>query len=323
MGATICFGAAALVLLVLLLTVQSKYLNQSRQLKKLTEELAEYRDKGKQDQILLFSDEKGIQELLVQVNLFLEQQAELDQKQRQYEVENRKLLANISHDLKTPLTVIYGYSEMLLSNRELPTDIYSKVDKIHNKTQDVLDMINEFFDLVKLESGDMKLECQCLDVCELCRNEIINYYDTLNQKGFHTEVEIPEESIYIQGDERALQRILNNLLQNALKYGADGKYLKLCLKENRGSVQIEVIDRGKGIVEEHQDQVFERLVTLEDARNKKYHGSGLGLTITKRLTEAMGGRICLKSSPYVSTTFTVEFPRFREDNKCKIPNRNM
>lgn len=323
MGATICFGAAALVLLVLLLTVQSKYLNQSRQIKKLTEELAEYRDKGKQDQILLFSDEKGIQELLVQVNLFLEQQAELDQKQRQYEVENRKLLANISHDLKTPLTVIYGYSEMLLSNRELPTDIYSKVDKIHNKTQDVLDMINEFFDLVKLESGDMKLKCQCLDVCELCRNEIINYYDTLNQKGFHTEVEIPEESIYIQGDERALQRILNNLLQNALKYGADGKYLKLCLKENRGSVQIEVIDRGKGIVEEHQDQVFERLVTLEDARNKKYHGSGLGLTITKRLTEAMGGRICLKSSPYVSTTFTVEFPRFREDNKCKIPNRKM
>lgn len=323
MGATICFGAAALVLLVLLLTVQSKYLNQSRQIKKLTEELAEYRDKGKQDQILLFSDEKGIQELLVQVNLFLEQQAELDQKQRQYEVENRKLLANISHDLKTPLTVIYGYSEMLLSNRELPTDIYSKVDKIHNKTQDVLDMINEFFDLVKLESGDMKLKCQCLDVCELCRNEIINYYDTLNQKGFHTEVEIPEESIYIQGDERALQRILNNLLQNALKYGADGKYLKLCLKENRGSVQIEVIDRGKGIVEEHQDQVFERLVTLEDARNKKYHGSGLGLTITKRLTEAMGGRICLKSSPYVCTTFTVEFPQFREDNKCKIPNRNM
>jgi signal transduction histidine kinase len=323
MGATICFGAAALVLLVLLLNVQSKYLNQSRQIKKLTEELAEYRDKGKQDQILLFSDEKGIQELLVQVNLFLEQQAELDQKQRQYEVENRKLLANISHDLKTPLTVIYGYSEMLLSNRELPTDIYSKVDKIHNKTQDVLDMINEFFDLVKLESGDMKLKCQCLDVCELCRNEIINYYDTLNQKGFHTEVAIPEESIYIQGDERALQRILNNLLQNALKYGADGKYLKLCLKENRGSVQIEVIDRGKGIVEEHQDQVFERLVTLEDARNKKYHGSGLGLTITKRLTEAMGGRICLKSSPYVSTTFTVEFPRFREDNKCKIPNRNM
>ena len=244
--------------------------------------------------------------------------------QRQYEEQSRKMLANISHDLKTPLTVIYGYSEMILSSREnMESGTYEKIEKIHRKTKDVLYMINEFFDLAKLEAGDIALEHIRLDICEICRNEIINYYDSLNRPGFRTDIQIPEAPLYIEGDKQALQRILNNLLQNAMKYGADGGYLGLCVRESHGFVLIEVSDKGKGIVEENQNQVFERLVTLEDSRNKKYHGSGLGLTITKRLTEAMRGRIRLESRPFVKTIFTVEFPLERGDGNCKIPNRKM
>ncbi|MSA03143.1 sensor histidine kinase [Lactonifactor sp. BIOML-A3] len=322
--AVILLIMAALFLGVLWLRAQSRYRNQTEQLRTLTRELAEYGSNAKQEQILLFSDEKAIQELLIQVNLFLEHLSDLEQMQRQYEEQSRKMLANISHDLKTPLTVIYGYSEMILSSREnMESGTYEKIEKIHRKTKDVLYMINEFFDLAKLEAGDIALEHIRLDICEICRNEIINYYDSLNRPGFRTDIQIPEAPLYIEGDKQALQRILNNLLQNAMKYGADGGYLGLCVRESHGFVLIEVSDKGKGIVEENQNQVFERLVTLEDSRNKKYHGSGLGLTITKRLTEAMMGRIRLESRPFVKTIFTVEFPLERGDGNCKIPNRKM
>ena len=111
------------------------------------------------------------------------------------------------------------------------------------------------------------------------------------------------------GDAQAMKRILGNLIQNALRYGADGRYLGISVaREDRG-LAIRVTDRGKGIVEENQDKIFERLTTLEDSRNKKYQGSGLGLTITKRLTEAMGGSIRVKSRPYRETVFTLFFPQ--------------
>ena len=124
--------------------------------------------------------------------------SDLEQMQRQYEEQSRKMLANISHDLKTPLTVIYGYSEMILSSREnMESGTYEKIEKIHRKTKDVLYMINEFFDLAKLEAGDIALEHIRLDICEICRNEIINYYDSLNRPGFRTDIQIPEAPLYI------------------------------------------------------------------------------------------------------------------------------
>ena len=204
---------------------------------------------------------------------------------------NRKMLANISHDLKTPLTVILGYSEMIRNQEGISLDsIQQKVEKIYRKTTDVLEMINIFFDLVKIESGELALEMQELDLCEIARNEILNYYDMLQEGGFQVDIDIPEEEVPVEADKQAVKRILANLLQNAIKYGADGRYLRL------GITWIE-------------DKIFERLVTLEDSRNKKYQGSGLGLTITKRLVEAMGGSIRVKSRPFVKTVFTVSLPK--------------
>jgi signal transduction histidine kinase len=102
---------------------------------------------------------------------------------------------------------------------------------------------------------------------------------------------------------------LSNLISNAIAYGDAGGVLGLKLYHDETKVYIEVWDRGKGISEAHQDKVFERLYTLEDSRNRSYQGSGLGLTITKRLTEQMNGTITLVSQPYVRTVFTLSFRR--------------
>ena len=260
--------------------------------------------------MLVYSDEPAVRQLAARVNRLLELQGSLTARARLQEERERRMLVNISHDLKTPLTVVYGYAEMLLApEQSLAPAVRTKVEKIYAKTRDVLDMLLLFFDLAKMESGELQMEKAKIDVCEICRSELAGYYEMLQDAGFTVEASIPEEELYMSGDAQAMKRILGNLIQNALRYGADGRYLGISVaREDRG-LAIRVTDRGKGIVEENQDKIFERLTTLEDSRNKKYQGSGLGLTITKRLTEAMGGSIRVKSRPYRETVFTLFFPQ--------------
>lgn len=215
----------------------------------------------------------------------------------------KKMLSNVSHDLKTPLTVVLGYLELL----EMKYKEDEMVHKTYQKVQEVLELINKFFDLAKLESGDKEIQLEKVDLSEVCRMTILDYYNTLRSEAFDVDIRVPEESVFILGNRNALNRILNNLISNALKYGAAGKYLGLYLKEEKESVVIEVIDRGKGIAEQYKEEVFERVYTLEDSRSKTYQGSGLGLTITKELVETLGGEIHLESVPYKKTVFSCKF----------------
>lgn len=295
---------ACAVLLVLFLCYYFKYRTQSRHLQELKNAIAEARRDGLRE-IHLFCSEPALHRLIPEIDSLLEAQSRIGLEKQKQEERERRMLVNISHDLRTPLTVIYGYTEMLLTNG------YDKrkLEKIYSKTRDVLNMVNLFFDLTKMESGELPLKEDPVDVCEVCRVELAGYYEILQDSDFQVEIKIPETELFIKGDEQALKRILGNLIQNAVRYGADGRFLGVRIWPEENNVRIDVTDHGKGILEENQDKIFERLTTLEDSRNKKYQGSGLGLTITKRLAEAMNGSIELKSSPNTSTTFSVCFPK--------------
>jgi signal transduction histidine kinase len=222
----------------------------------------------------------------------------------------RRMLSNISHDLRTPLTVISGYVEMLLHRTDIaPEERAALLGKVSAKVQEVTGMINTFFDLAKLESGDRELPLSRVYLNEVCRRNILSFYDVLTDNGFEVQIDIPDEPIHVYANEEALDRILNNLISNAIRYGGEGRMLGLSVRADGEAVLIEVTDRGKGIQEHHQDHIFERLYTLEDSRNRKYQGSGLGLTITKRLVELMHGSISVTSKPYEKTTFTVWLKR--------------
>ena len=299
----ICLAAGSLFA-ELFIVYFYKYRKLSGQLADLNNQLDESLKKGGEDSVLVYSDEPAVRQLAARVNRLLELQGSLTARARLQEERERRMLVNISHDLKTPLTVVYGYAEMLLApEQNLAPAVRTKVEKIYAKTRDVLDMLLLFFDLAKMESGELQMEKAKIDVCEICRSELAGYYEMLQDAGFTVEASIPEEELYMNGDAQAMKRILGNLIQNALRYGADGRYLGISVaREDRG-LAIRVTDR------ENQDKIFERLTTLEDSRNKKYQGSGLGLTITKRLTEAMGGSIRVKSRPYRETVFTLFFPQ--------------
>lgn len=258
------------------------------------------------EKILLFTHDKEIRNLLTQINNLLEHKQKNLANYIRVEASMRKMLSNISHDLKTPLTVVIGYIETINGDNNM-NDIERSMLllKVKSKAQEVLGLINKFFDLAKLESGDNDIEIKKINLNEICRKNILGFYDVLTSKGLEVSIEIPDSTIYCLGNEEALDRILNNLISNSIKYGSEGKVLGLKVYSDEQKGVIEVWDKGKGISEVHKDRVFERMYTLEDSRNKSYESSGLGLTITKRLVERLGGEISLNSVPYAKTTFSV------------------
>ena len=274
-----------------------------KQLKEISQKLEKIQDTDSDENIMMFTDEQALMELLVQINRLLENQRKMKVDYRRSQISAKKMLSNISHDIKTPMTVILGYLEIMRINGDKEDEMLLKVEQ---KAKRVMELINQFFTLAKLEAGDMELEISRINICEVCRENILDFYELLKQKEFQVEVKIPEEAVFIMGNKEALHRILYNLISNVIRYGLDGRYLGLVLRSVKNDVSIDVIDKGKGVEKDFAGNVFARLFTMEDSRNRRIQGNGLGLTIAQTLAQQLGGEIVLESEPNVKTTFTVK-----------------
>ncbi|AMQ71463.1 sensor histidine kinase [Bacillus velezensis] len=287
-------------------------LNLRTEIKYIRNKLRKVVNEETGERLLLNTEDKYIKSLLIQINRLLDHNQKIKGNYNSIELSMRKMLSNISHDLKTPLTVILGYIEMINNDKSLTSEkVMSLLKTVNLKTVEVLALINRFFELVKLESGDKKLNSSRIDICEVSRKIILDYYEILISKEFEVVIDIPDDSVFVSGDEDVIERVLNNLITNAIQYGSDGKMVGLKIRITDNDVFVEISDKGKGINEMHKDRVFERMYTLEDSRNTNYQGSGLGLTITKRLVEQMEGSISLNSVPFKETTFSVRLRRIK------------
>ncbi len=274
-----------------------------RKLKEISRKLEEIQDTDSDESVMAFTDNRVLMDLAAQINRILENQRKARADYRRAEILSKKMLSNISHDIKTPMTVILGYLEIMRLNSQGEREMLLKVEQ---KAQSVMELIDQFFTLAKLEAGDTRIELSKIDVCEVCRENVLDFYELLTQKEFQVDVDIPEKAVYVQGNKDALQRILFNLISNAVRYGGHGKYLGMFLRQDREYLYIDVVDRGKGIDKTFAQSVFERLFTMEDSRNREIQGNGLGLTIAQNLARQLGGEITLESEPDVKTTFTVK-----------------
>lgn len=296
----IILGVVSLLLLVGLWIERTRRQTLIKELKYIHTKLEQIMEEDTNERIRVVTMNPETKVLLSTINTLLDHNHQNHVKYNKSKTSMKKMLSNISHDLKTPLTVVLGYLEML----SLKYKEEENIEKVYEKVKEVLALINKFFDLAKLESGDKQLHMEKLDLCEICRMALLDYYRTLENNAYEVELQIPDVPLYILGDREALKRILNNLISNAIHYGDLGKYLGLCVREENEHIIVEVIDKGKGIKEQYKEEVFERMYTLEDSRSKAYQGSGLGLTITKELVEKMGGEIHLDSEPFVKTVFS-------------------
>ncbi|GGD59603.1 two-component sensor histidine kinase [Paenibacillus nasutitermitis] len=264
------------------------------------------------ERLLLVTAEQELRELLIGVNRLLAYIHEINSDSARTKLSMRRMLSNVSHDLKTPLSIVLGYIETIRYNRDLSSEERDVLlSKAQLKTVEVSGLINQFFDLAKLESGDWLIDRRRLHLNEVCRKSMLGFYDIFEGKGIEVSIEIPEAPIFIYADEEALRRILDNLLSNAIRYGYEGGIVGLTLHHDDSYAYIDVWDKGKGIRETDRDRIFERLYTLEDSRNSSTEGSGLGLTITKKLTEQLEGFIDVNSSPYERTVFALRFAKLK------------
>ena len=257
------------------------------------------------EKVMSFSGNKYVIELMESINIILNEHQKVKANYRRTELSSKRMLSNISHDLKTPLTVILGYSEMLMLS---DFSEMSTIRKIYERTAEVINLINKFFTLSKIESGDMQLTIGKINLSELCRKVAIDFYQILTEKEFTVDIRIPEQNIIVSGNDDAISRILNNLISNAIRYGYEGKYIGIELYTDSNSAFIEIRDKGKGIDKKNIVNVFDRLYTLDDSRNPNLGGNGLGLAIAKSLAEKQNGSLELKSLPYKETIFTLKLP---------------
>ena len=307
---TIIFFLVLIIIMLLLIILYQRFVftrGIQTKLKQISEKLEEILETGSDEKVMVFTDNKVLMELGGQINRLLIDRQKIKADFKREEISSKKMLANISHDIKTLMTVILGYLEIMRLNGSEGNEMLLKAEL---KAQRVMELINQFFTLAKLEAGDTDIEISKIDVCEVCRENVLDFYELLTQKEFEVEVDIPEEAVFVRGNKDALQRILFNLISNVVRYGTDGKYMGIFLRSDKKYIYIDVVDKGKGIDKAFAQNVFERLFTMEDSRNREIQGNGLGLTIAQNLAHQLGGEIILDSEPNVKTTFTVKLPRF-------------
>jgi signal transduction histidine kinase len=291
----------------------------SRELQYMTEKLKVITATDSAERLLLVTDDQRMRDLLNEINSLLDYHQESLADLARLRISTNRMLSNVSHDLKTPLTVISGYIETIQHDKQFSAQEREVLlAKVQVKVMEVAELINTFFDLAKLESEDWQLEIERIPLNEVCRKAILGYYDTLTSKGFTVHIDLPEGSIHIEADPSALTRILENLLSNSIRYGQDGKTVGMTLRQDEENVYIDVWDKGKGIQAADKDRIFERLYTADDARTSAAQGSGIGLMIAKRMTEQMQGQIHFSSIPYVKTTFTLTFPKSKLEDYSKL-----
>ena len=268
----------------------------------ISQKLEEILDTDSDEKVMVFTDNPSLISLATQINRLLGDLQMVRADYRRSALSTKRFLSNISHEIKTPMTVILGYLEIMRVNGDPRQEMLGKVESTAHR---VMELITQFFTLAKLEAGDTELERSKLNLNEVCSENILSFYELLSTQDFQIEVDIPNAPISVMSNSDALQRILFNLISNAIRYGADGKYLGMVLRSDEENAYIDIIDKGRGIPKEFADTIFDRLFTMEDSRNPRMQGNGLGLTIAKNLAVQLGGDITLTSQPNVKTVFTV------------------
>ena len=186
--ATIIFFLSVCIVVLICIVLYQQFAfrtgTQSK-LKKISQKLEEIQDTDSDENVMVFTDNKVLIDLAAQINRLLENQRKVKVDFRHSEIASKKMLSNISHDIKTPMTVILGYLEIMRLNGSEENEMLLKVEL---KAQRVMELINQFFTLAKLEAGDTDIEISKIDVCEACRENVLDFYELLTQQEFQVEL---------------------------------------------------------------------------------------------------------------------------------------
>src|SRR5436190_913740 len=242
---------------------------------------------------------------------------ELDKNRRAIEESNRKLMeldeaksrffANISHELRTPLTLLIAPLETLINRfaRAFDNDSKELLATMHANGMRLLKLINDLLDLVRLESGRIEVKQEPIEVTDLVRGLASSVRQVANDKRINLETKVHPELGWVQADRDKLEKILHNLLFNALKFTPSGGRVSLLAEKASEKYVLKVQDTGMGISKKNLSNVFSRFWQADDSSRRKYQGVGIGLALVKELTDVQVGSVAVESEQGKGTTFTV------------------
>lgn len=297
------------LLIIIIIILSILLLNDKIKTKRITAKLKNILKENSRERIKLYNLSRNKKELVREINIFLDKYESISIDNKNYKDHHQKMISNISHDIRTPLTALMGYVDLLSDNSITKEKREEYVSIIKERGTALKELMEEFFQVAKLECNDVDITIQKFNISEIVRKNIITFMNEINERNITPEINIGDEEIFALGDKNYMSRIITNLISNSLKYGYEGKVIGIDLKEDNKWVILSIWDKGKGIDKNELPYIFDRLYTGEKSRNRNLQGSGLGLSIVKNMVQHMKGSITAKSISYEKTIFTVKIPK--------------
>lgn len=242
-----------------------------------------------------------ISEAIIRTSLY-------EEAQRANEVKS-VFLASVSHELRTPLTSILGFTEMIELDvfGPVPERMREPIEHIHNSGQILYRLINDLLDFSRLEAGHLNIELFPISLGSVVHAVAGAMQPQVQQRGLKLDVDVPPDLPLVRANSMRLEQVITNLLANAIKFTEQGSiHIEATQQEN--DVCLSIHDTGIGIAPEHQQDIFQAFRQIESQQTRRFGGAGLGLAISRRLVELMGGTLTVESTPGVGSVFFCALP---------------
>ncbi|NDE54395.1 MAG: histidine kinase [Actinobacteria bacterium] len=234
---------------------------------------------------------------------------------RRIDAVRRDFVANVSHELKTPIGALGLLSEAILGAKDEPQEVIRFASRMHNEAKRLADLVQEIIDLSRLQSSDPLQKAFSVEIIDVVREAVDQAQFSSEQRGITIEIGDIENAIVI-GDREQLITAVHNLVENAVNYSPENTKVSIVTRRNGDLAEISVTDQGIGIAESDLNRIFERFYRVDPARSRMTGGTGLGLSIVKHIALNHGGDVKVWSKVGVGSTFTLQLP-IAEDEEGK------
>lgn len=251
------------------------------------------------------------QELEQKISQRTKELASANEKLKRIDKLKSEFVSSVSHELRTPLTSIKGYAAIIMAEKlgAVPEEVKQRLEKINKHSDSLAKLIDDLLDISRIESGKLEMKLEKLDVRDLVDEVVDIIMPQIKGKEIQLTVEIPKGGMACLADKTQLGRVLMNLLSNAIKFTPEKGKISVKAKEAKGFLQIDVQDSGIGIYEQDLTKIFDEFYRVDNPINQKIKGSGLGLSLVKRIIEAHKGKIWANSKLGLGATFSFTLPK--------------
>lgn len=280
------------ILFVIILTILSGictalYIFLRNEIKNIAIQLNRINNTSTNSKIRLSYSDRDLVNLALEINKALEEKQKSEIQHKKMDLELRQAIANMSHDLRTPLTSIIGYIQLMEDENLSYEDRKEYRDIVKRRAESLQDLISSFYDLSRLQSKEYQFELTAVHLNKIIYDQMALFYRDFLNKNIEPVIDVSDKIPPVIADENAVKRIFSNILQNILKYG--NEFVEISLKQHKDHIVTTFTNDAPGLKEEEVSHIFERFFTADPTRTNK--STGLGLAITRELVEQMGHRI--------------------------------